>query len=147
MIEGIKTKQDLFNFVATHLIKQNRQSRASNTGTCAYRGKDGTKCAAGCLLEDEWYKPEFEGRSVFAVEVLPMFEKSIGRTIEGSEYLPPNRPVDSRITDVPDESEIRMLQRLQGIHDGYSPMEWPELLRTLACEYKLELPDCLKEIA
>ena len=32
---------------------------------CAYRGENGTKCAAGCLIEDEKYDNSMEGRAWF----------------------------------------------------------------------------------
>ena len=68
-------QQEIFDKVATHLIAQGKQSRAMLTHVlklgakpvaqggagCAYRGDGGTMCAAGCLIPDDEYKPEFEG--------------------------------------------------------------------------------------
>jgi hypothetical protein len=61
-------QQEIFDKVATHLITQGVQAltiadvgRASPSPVCAYRGDNGTMCAAGCLIPDEEYKTEFEG--------------------------------------------------------------------------------------
>lgn len=57
------TAQQIFDTVATHLLKQGK--RATNLhGTCVYRGEGGTKCAVGCLIADEEYNPKMEGCSV-----------------------------------------------------------------------------------
>ena len=55
-------QQEIFNKVATHLIAQGKRSTGFG-GACAYRGYDGTMCAAGCLIPDDEYKPEFENKS------------------------------------------------------------------------------------
>ena len=58
-------QQEIFDKVATHLIAQGKQSLGSREDThakgCAYRGDDGTMCAAGCLIPGDEYKPDFEG--------------------------------------------------------------------------------------
>lgn len=55
--------QEIFDKVATHLIAQGKQSLDydGRARGCAYRGDDGTMCAAGCLIPDDEYAPEFEG--------------------------------------------------------------------------------------
>jgi hypothetical protein len=62
------TSQQLFDKVATHLFTQGRPAKKSynNSATpaCAYRGNDGTKCAAGCVMPDEAYTPDVEGASI-----------------------------------------------------------------------------------
>jgi hypothetical protein len=57
------TKQEIFDTVAIHLIKQGKQS-ADASGACFYRSPDGLKCAVGCLIPDEVYRPKMEGRSI-----------------------------------------------------------------------------------
>jgi hypothetical protein len=47
------TAQQVFDQVARHLLTQGRQAR--NAEACAYRGSEGTMCAAGCLMSDEEY--------------------------------------------------------------------------------------------
>ena len=58
-------QQEIFDKVATHLIAQGKQSLGARPvfigdAGCAYRGADGTMCAAGCLIPDDEYRPEFE---------------------------------------------------------------------------------------
>jgi len=52
------TAQEVFDKVATHLLRQGKQ--ASNGPACMYLTADGLKCAAGCLIPDEEYSPNFE---------------------------------------------------------------------------------------
>ena len=61
-------QQEIFDKVASHLITQGVQAnhrpllnQGDSYPSCAYRGDNGTMCAAGCLIPDEEYKPEFEG--------------------------------------------------------------------------------------
>lgn len=62
-------QQEIFDKVATHLITQGKQSLCYWRQTewsqpdlgCAYRGDDGTMCAAGCLIPDDEYSRAFEG--------------------------------------------------------------------------------------
>lgn len=52
------TKQEVFDQVATHLIRQCRKSLKEKyllRPIGAYRGDGGLKCAAGCLIADDEY--------------------------------------------------------------------------------------------
>lgn len=49
------TKQQVFDQVAEHLLKQGATSYSIDSDMCAYRGDGGLKCAAGCLIADEEY--------------------------------------------------------------------------------------------
>jgi len=102
------TEQEVFDQAAGHLLKQMAQSK--HALGCAYRGNDGLKCAAGCLIADDEYSEEFENRG-WAVLV---------RNI-------PNFPKKHR----------ELIQGLQTIHDVRPPMCWPYYLQELAREYKL----------
>jgi hypothetical protein len=60
----IMNQQEIFDKVASHLITQGVKATYRRSGgypSCAYRGDNGTMCAAGCLIPDEEYNPEFEG--------------------------------------------------------------------------------------
>lgn len=59
------TAQEVFETVATHLLKQGGQAR--NEEGCAYRAPDGSKCAAGCLIPDDLYDPSIEGKAIWAL--------------------------------------------------------------------------------
>jgi hypothetical protein len=56
------TKADVFYFVIAHLRAQNKRAQ-DEKGSCFYRTPEGLKRAAGCLITDEEYSPEFEGYS------------------------------------------------------------------------------------
>jgi hypothetical protein len=53
------TAQEVFDQVKNHLITQGEQSLNSG-GLCLYRNANGLSCAAGCLISEEEYSPNFE---------------------------------------------------------------------------------------
>lgn len=59
------TPQDIFDRVSEHLLKQGRAAinptPHTPSMTCVYRAPNGDKCAVGCLIPDELYRPDFEG--------------------------------------------------------------------------------------
>jgi hypothetical protein len=103
------TDQEIFDTVVAHLRKQG--VRATDANVCRYRTASGLKCAVGCLLTDE------EARQVE------------GFSVDGDyfrQHIPSCEP------------HIRLLRRLQSIHDVYEPEQWESQLRTIANEYELE---------
>ena len=63
-------QQEIFDKVASHLITQGVQAtyrplinQGDSYPSCAYRGDNGTMCAAGCLIPDEEYEKDFESLS------------------------------------------------------------------------------------
>ena len=97
-------QQEIFDKVATHLIAQGKRSIGFG-GACAYRGDNGSMCAAGCLIPDDEYKPEFENRAWFYIaNEVPSFSNA------------PDRVHD-------------LITTLQWVHD--SPCSWlsPEKLK------------------
>lgn len=54
------TNQEAFTRVVLHLRRQGRQSSDGIAG-CAYRSKDGLRCAIGVLITDEFYTEDMEG--------------------------------------------------------------------------------------
>lgn len=65
------SKQEVFDKVALHLLKQNERSvevsKPDALPGCMYRGKDGLMCAAGALIPDELYDANFEGNTINSV--------------------------------------------------------------------------------
>jgi hypothetical protein len=56
-----------FDFVMKSMIEQSRPSLNEGihgTLACAYRGKNGTKCAAGFFIPDELYSEKIEGKNL-----------------------------------------------------------------------------------
>lgn len=63
------TEQEVFDYVLDFLLEQGESSR-EDALTCKYRlEKEGRilKCAAGCLIKDENYTSEIEGKSWITV--------------------------------------------------------------------------------
>jgi hypothetical protein len=108
-----KSFQEIFDFVANHLLTQNAKSVEHN-GTCLYRCGD-LKCAVGALISDEDYKCSFEQNSVRLLA--GKIEKTIFSDIE--------------------ESRLTFLMHLQEIHDDYAIEEWSEKLSILGSDYNL----------
>ncbi len=102
------TKQQIFEQVATHLLKQNAKSM--NGLSCAYRGDDGLSCAAGCLIADDEYNGEFEGIAWHS-----LVEKF----------------------DLPKRND-GLIQALQHIHDRVDVDNWRNSLRQLGQSYRLK---------
>lgn len=58
---------DAIKQITDHLAKQRaKSSELSDEGAtfCAYRGKEGTMCAVGCLIPDELYSPDLERKGI-----------------------------------------------------------------------------------
>lgn len=101
------SEQEVFDQVAEHLLKQGEKSVIERyyTYDCMYRHGD-LRCAAGCLIGDDEYKPEFEGHSW--------------------SYI-----VDNCFTT---KRHYELISKLQSIHDSESIFLWIESLEKLAKE-------------
>lgn len=107
------TEQEVFDQVATHLLKQNKRAINDRDG-CGYRGKDGTKCAVGCLISDEEYNPVWD------------------RCGEEWCTLVENNVVPS--------AHCNLLFKLQEVHDHYMIESWLKELDHIAKDYGLKMP-------
>ncbi len=105
----MSTTFELFERVRAHLLNQNR--RSVDAHGCAYRGTDGLSCAVGCLIKDEFYNSEMEGKNVDHPMVVYALEKSIDRRL--CAY------------------EVHQLVLLQSIHDVIMPSDWASRLKDL----------------
>jgi hypothetical protein len=99
------TKQETFDIVAAHLLKQGAKSMVGDD-YCAYRGECGMKCAAGALIPDEEYRAEFENQTVCDSQISTLI-KELGH-------------------------DVNLVRRLQRLHDNRDVNEWPQALRALA---------------
>lgn len=103
------TDQEVFDQVATHLLTQHQVSLA-NDRQCSYRGDNGLKCAAGCLIGDDEYNASFmEGHSWLRLRM------------EGI---------------VPDE-HWELVTELQKVHDLEEIENWQRELRFVAAQFHL----------
>jgi hypothetical protein len=58
-------KQEIFDKVARHLLRQGEKSSShGDQMDCMYRGPGKLKCAIGCLIPDKFYDYDIEGRTI-----------------------------------------------------------------------------------
>lgn len=109
-------RQEIFNRVYTHLLKQNQASKGSDD-RCKYKSDNGLKCAIGCLIPDDIYDPKMEGMSIeFIYDSYPKMKKlNLGR-------------------------EISFLSGLQKIHDDFPVHLWDKQLREFAVRWNVTVP-------
>ena len=107
------TPREMFETVAGHLLRQGRQSLRD--GKCAYRGGIGCKCAVGVLIADEHYTPELETWGVATAAVV--------RALEAS-GIAVNAP-----------GVMRILYRLQNLHDKFPSECWAGMLDAMRKEF------------
>ena len=105
--------QEIFDQVVGHLRKQKVRAINRQTLACAYRDPEGRKCAVGCLISDDDYALNMEGRTVY--ELINMFDS-----------MRKYRPYSS------------LLNELQVVHDKTFPYLWESCLREIATLYQLE---------
>lgn len=113
---GSWAPQEMFDHVVDHLLDQGTTSESDFAKGCAYRGDNGTACAAGCLIPDSVYSPSMERRSVC--------DPGPGDT----EPLILMFPMNCR----------NLLEDLQSVHDDTAVENWESDLRMLAARHGLE---------
>ena len=115
-LEG-KTLREVFKQVQQHLLTQGMQSKgedASGIVRCMYRGPEELKCAVGCLIADEDYRPSMEGEYIY-----PCHE------FQNIDELGPELEINS------EAQYLYMLSRLQAVHDTVAPDQWQTELERL----------------
>lgn len=124
------TKQEVFDKVVTHLVRQGRQS-VDGIG-CAYRGEDSTMCAVGCLIEDKFYNGRLEGLLVNNMSVQIALVKS---------------GVISQSQTDEDSEIVSMLIALQCIHDNSRSFDRNgfvlDSVNTVCTTYDVKIPTAL----
>jgi hypothetical protein len=112
------TEQELFDQVVNGLRAQGGKSFGQNPNRpfqirpmCLYRSATGRKCAAGHVIRDEDYKPEYEGEVIRELLDKGLFP-----------YLNPYR---------------QLIDRLQSIHDKHRPEDWEHCFKEVAKMYNL----------
>lgn len=108
----MNTLQQVFDYVATHLLTQDGRSYAES-GSCAYRGEGGRSCAVGCLIKEEHYSSNLEGRPANDPCVRLAIKKS-GVQLDEIRYV------------------AALLTQLQVIHDSVPVVAWKARLTGLA---------------
>lgn len=112
------TKQEIFDKVACHLLRQNKRSVLIHLGgiseICAYRSREGLSCAIGCLIPDESYHPSMEGKNVYLI----------------SKTFKEAPPAFDRVN-------LDFLSVMQEVHDCGRPTEWVARLAYAAALFEL----------
>ena len=113
----MKTRQEIFDIVATHLLKQNECSFNEGEG-CMYRGSYGLKCAIGVLIPAELYKVSMEGGNIVELfRIFPHIMKNCGLDINDFDFL----------------------GGLQAIHDNNLTEVWKSELYSMAKKHSLDI--------
>ncbi len=105
------TAQEIFTKVKNHLLKQNARSITVDGTDCAYRGRGGLMCAAGCLIDDEDYSVGFE-----------------------------KEPWELILSNLPEKynNHELLISNLQTTHDTSPPEFWVSELKKLAVKNNLK---------
>jgi len=108
-------RQEIFDTVAKHLLTQKVKSKAA---ICLYRGPNGTKCAIGALIKDEFYDIEME---------------CLGGLLVNSSAQWALKQSGVRFSD----GLWSFLSQLQEIHDEHEPETWKDELDQFAKKHSL----------
>lgn len=110
--------KQIFYKVKKHLLRQGERS-VSSGGWCLYRSDDGAmSCAVGCLMTDDMYSLDFEGKSVAELED-DVMTPIIGVRKGSREY------------------KLVLLEALQEVHDNCGPYNWASELDRLQDRYNI----------
>lgn len=117
------TKQQTFDKVACHLLTQNCRAESYNKMLCLYREfideHSYRSCAAGCLIDDKDYRPEWEGTGI------ELEAECDGELNKVTQYF------------ISKGYDIHLVKDLQFVHDEYEPHEWPDKLSDVAKKHGL----------
>jgi len=111
------TKQEIFDFVANHLLTQNEKA-LNYSNECVYRTEKDNKvikCAAGCLIPDVDYNSEIECKSWTKI--------GLGKFM----------------SCVIDSDNDKIIRKLQQIHDNFLVSTWKDKLSILAKKENLQV--------
>jgi len=107
-------EQELFNRVKTHLLNQGAKAETDESThgikMCQYHAESGLKCAVGCLITDEVYRPSMEG--------VDLTDRELWDAL-----------LDSGI-DMGGKT-LSILQKLQNVHDSNDPSAWSRAIDTV----------------
>ena len=124
--------QEAFDTVVAHLRKQGRPSVFPSNALrgCAYRGADGLKCAAGCLIPDEMYSIHFECNTISGLLTSDarIYSRVNSDEVDYHKLVELTAPLREHLKDVDPE----LVRDLQMIHDFKRVELWEQEFRTLA---------------
>ena len=104
------TEQEVFNYVAHHLLTQNKKSSLENYNLFAYHGNNNLKNAAGCLIADSEYTDQmklFSWYELISLKIAP-------------------------------SNHCELIIDLEGVHDAYEASDWRNQLMEVAQDFNLK---------
>jgi len=122
-----ETSQEIFDAVWRHFVVENRPRSYSDRryAPCAYRGRDGARCAVGIFIPDESYRPTMDSEHQ---------DTGVRVLLEKGEFHH-----DSALEEFI-ANHVGFLVKLQKAHDRPN-MPIAVSLRDVAREERLEVPD------
>lgn len=119
------TAQEVFDHVAKHLLTQKTKCVSDESkddfgimSRCAYKNKHSMSCAAGCIIADNEYKIDMEGKTW--IDLI-------------------------RYKMVP-EAHYELIDNLQAAHDLKKPQEWPTAIQAVAKYHNLAIGEEIREL-
>ena len=110
------TRQEVYDIVKSHLLDQGSKSLMETGDMCAYRGENGTSCAVGCLIPDEDFPSQLEGKDIHGLVCSSTLNQKLVSFLRKHMFL---------------------LYELQRIHDNIPVENWPHELAYLAEAHNL----------
>lgn len=122
------TRQQLFDKVAGHLLKQGKRSETADGNLCKYRNGN-FRCAVGCLIPDELYCPQID------------FDSRVDGTAGAAMTTIPEDDSDALLHQILWEAGVaadglKLLLDLQQVHDNSEVEQWRQL-RQVATRWNL----------
>lgn len=93
------TKREVFDHIKNHLLTQNKKA-VNEIGECMYLAPDGCRCAAGCLITPDEYKPYFENRLWWRLAAEGNVPKEHSDIIEQFQHIHDHSDVDMWETSI-----------------------------------------------
>ena len=118
-------KLRVFRKVAYHLLTQNKKSESEDACWYKFDTDPAIRCAIGCLIRDQYYNKDLEGKSVDDIEVQNALSSSLKEPITNRDRI--------------------FLSELQMIHDYVPVKDWDKELNQFAIDnfdktiYEMEL--------
>ena len=79
--------QEAYDRIVEYFTRPDAKLGLSDAGKCVYRGQDGQRCAAGCLIPDEAYDPSFEYKTFFSISCSPGLLDAMGINYDTATFI------------------------------------------------------------
>lgn len=130
--------QRMFDTVYRHLLTQHVRSQDEHD-KCMYRNPAGLKCALGCLIPDESYRPEFEGLRPTA-RLRRQIDEVQADEVQAKDRVSASHEMYDVIDSIYPGITPRLIVKLQKIHDYTPTARWRSELVDFAETHNLTVP-------